>query len=619
MENSIAQVRGTGPFAKIALRQIIPITLTALCVWVLQSRIETIDFADVFRILRQFNVFQWSLAVCASAVSFWAIGRYDAIMHRVLGTGITARFASQSGACAIAIAQFVGFGILSGALVRLRMLPGFSFLAALRLSLVVSVTFMVSWGILCVTTLTFLPHSVALPRFVAPLLFSLILCLGAMIILFPRVFSRLPSLLSVGTFTGLVTIDLCCAAIALFIFIPMGATGDISHFLVVYLLAFGAGLISGAPAGMGAFELTMVSLMPTVPAEQLVAAILAYRIVYFVLPACCAAVCLVNPRKNPNEVMGPIQTAPSPAEVEKALWVSDRAEAGLLRQGDLDHEITKNGHVLLSATCGQSHVCLTPPASNKSQSRDMLVWLKDQGRAKMRAPFGYKCSARLAATARRAGWKTVPIVQEAWIKPDQFCTNATGLGQLRRHIKKAQKSGVEICECDATDAIFPELTRLAKHWASQHGGERGFSMGRFEPAYIMHQRVFLAYSNGTLIAFVSFHEAQSEWALDLMRHNGDAPHGTMHFLITFALENAALMGVQRVSLAAASLQNTTPHTVFGKLYGMFNNRSGCDGLYRFKNAFGPKWTTLYAIAPGWISLANGLYDVLMAIRPQKRS
>ncbi|MFI4861863.1 MAG: hypothetical protein ACIAXF_14415, partial [Phycisphaerales bacterium JB063] len=50
----------------------------------------------------------------ATVISFWSLGRYDAIAHRHLGTDIRARSASRAGVCAIAFSQTVGFGLLTG-------------------------------------------------------------------------------------------------------------------------------------------------------------------------------------------------------------------------------------------------------------------------------------------------------------------------------------------------------------------------------------------------------------------------------------------------------------------------------------------------------------------------
>ena len=47
-------------------------------------------------------------AAVATALSFWAIGTYDAVMHRHLRTGVPADVARMTGAGSIALAQVLG-------------------------------------------------------------------------------------------------------------------------------------------------------------------------------------------------------------------------------------------------------------------------------------------------------------------------------------------------------------------------------------------------------------------------------------------------------------------------------------------------------------------------------
>ncbi len=94
------------------------------------------------------------------------------------------------------------------------------------------------------------------------------------------------------------------------------------------------------------------------------------------------------------------------------------------------------------------------------------------------------------------------------------------------------------------------MAEVAADWATRSGGERGFSMGRFDADYVAGQRCFLAWSGDRLVAFATFHATAEEWVLDLMRSASDMPDGTMHGLITQAIRAAGSEGVARFSLAA---------------------------------------------------------------------
>ncbi len=78
--------------------------------------------------------------------------------------------------------------------------------------------------------------------------------------------------------------ELACAAAALYILLPYQANISYVAFIGLYVIAVFAGLISTVPGGLGVFEATMIALLPTVPAHQVLATILAYRGIYYVLP-----------------------------------------------------------------------------------------------------------------------------------------------------------------------------------------------------------------------------------------------------------------------------------------------------------------------------------------------
>jgi phosphatidylglycerol lysyltransferase len=79
-------------------------------------------------------------------------------------------------------------------------------------------------------------------------------------------------------------VDLVLACACLYVLLP--ASADISYlaFAGPYMVALAAGALSAVPGGLGVFESVLVLLLPGVPAPQLLGALLAYRLVYYVLP-----------------------------------------------------------------------------------------------------------------------------------------------------------------------------------------------------------------------------------------------------------------------------------------------------------------------------------------------
>jgi phosphatidylglycerol lysyltransferase len=83
-------------------------------------------------------------------------------------------------------------------------------------------------------------------------------------------------------------------AAALYALLPEAARIGFLPFATLFVLATTAGLLSNVPAGLGVFEsVLLLALGSTVAPVDLAVALVAYRVVYFVLPLACAAVVLV--------------------------------------------------------------------------------------------------------------------------------------------------------------------------------------------------------------------------------------------------------------------------------------------------------------------------------------
>jgi uncharacterized membrane protein YbhN (UPF0104 family) len=78
--------------------------------------------------------------------------------------------------------------------------------------------------------------------------------------------------------------EVLCAIAVLYVLLPAGAGIGFPAFVAVYITAMAAGTLSGVPAGLGVFESILLVTLTDVPAEQLLGAVLAYRLVYELLP-----------------------------------------------------------------------------------------------------------------------------------------------------------------------------------------------------------------------------------------------------------------------------------------------------------------------------------------------
>ena len=606
---------------KLLVRQVVPLALTFVLIWQFRHYLDRLDPAQIFKTLTQFELRQWTTAMGASAFSFWAIGRYDAVIHGVLGTDVTRQTAKRSGIAAIAIAQFTGFGLITGALVRWRLIPGFTLWRALRVSLTVSLSFLAAWGAITVLFAAYVHPDNTTLRLALIAIFAAGVGLIGLSLWQPGGGLRICSIRAMATILLLVMIDTFFAAAAFWAFLPAEMAVPAVTLFTAFLISLGAGMVGGTPGGLGPFEICLLAQLPMLGPDPMLAAALAFRMVYHVLPALLAGAYLIHRFMHKKIIAQPRLRLADPENglpdmAERAVWNAPRAEANLFRHGALHMMCERGRPTCLAAPAGQTLVLLSDAFDPKEMAMRLPRLARALAATHQQSPLHYKCSARQALAYRRSGWQVSRIAIEAWLNPQAFDVAGSAHRQLRRMLRKAKAAEVTI-KPGARILPITEMSRLSADWSESHGGERGFSMGWFDPSYIANQRVFLAYKGQTLIAFLTLNEVQDEWTLDLMRQGKDSPAGTMHALMKAAIFAARDAGCPRVSLASVPIEMTGLGALQGRFNAWFRKESGADGLYRFKSCFAPKWEPLYAAAPTKFRLAVGLWDVLRQVNQRR--
>ncbi|MFM2391791.1 MAG: hypothetical protein RLZZ437_3346 [Pseudomonadota bacterium] len=572
----------------------------------LQDRIRALDLALAIETLGAVQAGQWLAALAAVGLSFWAIGRYDGVVHQHLGTAVPLPEARRAGIAAIAISQTVGAGVVTGSLVRWRMLRGVSLWQATRLSVAVALSFLVGWGVVTGAVLAVLTDGKLWLAGCAMTGVGLVMfVLGARP---PAALQRLdlPHAITQARLIGLTLVDTFAACLALYLLLPDSAGLSFAALLPAFLLATGIGLASGTPGGVGPFEVSLIGLLPMVPEAPLLAAVMGWRLVYFAIPALIAGVVVaLGPAlsaRGPDRVL----RAVLPARQDTLIARSRRAEAGLARQGQLGILESRLGGAWVAGRTRHALIGLFDPIGTDLPRRAALYALAHQAASEGRSAAVYKCDGRTAAMARRSGWHVVPLGREALINPARFVLTGAALGGLRRKLRRADAAGLTLRQGDVRGQA--ERAAIARLWAKARKGERGFSMGRYDESYLAGQLVIEARQHGKLVAFVTLHCGNSEWTLDLMRHGPDCPDGTMHALITDAILRAQTAGVRQVSLACAGLP--------GGLAGVVAHMAGADdsGLLRFKQLFAPVWRGRYLIAPSRFAALVAGAEIAMAVQ-----
>jgi uncharacterized membrane protein YbhN (UPF0104 family) len=83
---------------------------------------------------------------------------------------------------------------------------------------------------------------------------------------------------------GIGVIDLCAGGLALYVLLPVDPAVDFTAVLVIYVAATLLGFLSHSPGSLGVFEAAVLIALPQFAREELVASLLLFRCLYFVLP-----------------------------------------------------------------------------------------------------------------------------------------------------------------------------------------------------------------------------------------------------------------------------------------------------------------------------------------------
>jgi phosphatidylglycerol lysyltransferase len=292
--------RVTGPAAALIA--------CALLLALLHGLSRGLDYRGVIRALREIpNAWIW-LSVLFTALSYVALVARDQIALNYVGVKVTTPAMLLASFCGSALGNAVGLRALTGDAVRDRVYGavGVKPEHTARVKLFINVAFAVGLAAFIAGSLMLAGGAVArlLGISISALrIIGAIELLAIAAILSRRV--RLGRPLAIGsasiempsfTITMLQllasAVDLAAAAAALWFLLPHGAVGFFS-LAAIFSAAIALGVVSRISAGLGVFDIIVfVGLRGIVPSNQLAAALLIYRGVYFLMPLMLAAAAL---------------------------------------------------------------------------------------------------------------------------------------------------------------------------------------------------------------------------------------------------------------------------------------------------------------------------------------
>lgn len=245
-------------------------------------------------------------ALGLTVLSYLVLTGLDWVALRTIGRPQPWRIAAAGSFTSYTLSHNFGMAVLTGGSARLRIYgaAGLSLGEVAQVAGIAGVSF---WGGIFGAAgigLLLTPGAVALGPVTVPALAARLIGAGLIAMLAIPPIARARGLSSIGvsrwrmpvpavrdmaTLTGLSLIDLAGASAALFVLVPGTAIGAYPDFLVAYAVAVIVALVLHVPGGLGVFETVVLA---TVPGDRptIFAALLLYRLIYYLLPLLIAAI-----------------------------------------------------------------------------------------------------------------------------------------------------------------------------------------------------------------------------------------------------------------------------------------------------------------------------------------
>ena len=306
----------------------------------------------------------------------------------------------------------------------------------------------------------------------------------------------------------------------------------------------------------------------------------------------------------------------------KAIAMARRADVNLALVGDKRFLVAESGCAfLMYQVRGHSWVVMGDPVGDENEWADLLWTLRERVDAAQGRLLLYQISVDALPFAIELGLQVTKYGEEAQVDLAQFTLDGPAAKSLRHAERRASREGAtfDIIPASETGGVMAELAQVSGQWmTSKRQREKGFSVGRFDPAYIALFDCAVIRQEGRIIAFANIwttHD-RSELSVDLMRHADAMPYGTMDFLFIRLMQWGKEQGYARFNLGMAPLAGLEARrlaSIWSRLgaliYHHGNAFYGFEGLRAYKEKFSPEWVGRYVAGPQGLGFARTLMDL----------
>jgi glycosyltransferase 2 family protein len=297
-------------------------------------------------------------------------------------------------------------------------------------------------------------------------------------------------------------------------------------------------------------------------------------------------------------------------------------EANLALLGDKRFLFSQSGDsFLMFGVRGRSWVAMGPPVGQPSERLELLWRFRELADSHACRPAVYNFGPDLLPEIVELGFAIQKTGESAKVLLEGFSLQGRRREVLRRNWRKAAEAGAtfEVIGAGEAGPLLDELKAISDAWLDTHaGGEKGFSLGRFEAAYVCEFPLALVRSEGRLVAFANLWTTPdcSAFSMDLMRYREGGPKNIMDFLFVELLAWGRAQGYTAFDFGVAPLAglDKRPLAPFMTRVGRLLFERGEDiynfqGVRRYKDKYDPIWRPRYVAAANKWAIPVILADV----------
>jgi len=234
----------------------------------------------------------------------------------------------------------------------------------------------------------------------------------------------------------------------------------------------------------------------------------------------------------------------------------------------------------------------------------IAAWLAEADRYAW-VPGVIGASETAALAYGRAGLDAFELGDEAILDLETFQLEGRSMRVVRQAVNRVRRAGYRVTVCRQGDLTAEELTQAVAVAEALRGEEeeRGFSMalGRLGDPADPEVVVARAWDgDGALVAVLTFVPWGTDGlSLDLMRRSRGSENGTVEFLVASVAEQAAALGVRRISLNFAVFRSVFERgsrigagpalRMWRRVLLLGSRWWQIESLYRANAKYNPRW------------------------------